>query len=430
MGIKFGTYDALTSYESSLVFSMDPANTSCFAGPPTTNELGTGMSIYNNVSANVTATLVLDSPRRFFRGAPVYKHTLTPTNSTGVGNLTGGSNPGIGVVTGGGGGPANTYTGHSIFFKPTFPLHSSPIYTHYSNIGGWQSTTTREYIGDGWYRAFTTWYDTTTRNDGKYWAINPKNAELNKPLVVYWAGPFKETRPQNALGDPDIIGARSVNPYTRTTRSATYGETGGLNNPWDSVYNHGGVSDLSGRGNGMNVNGTIWYDPSDGGGSMAFNGDAWLISRTNCIESSADYFTLEAWAKTSTGSGWQTVIGTENTLRQIGFLNTNFYAGGNGGGGNQFLNGGSVLIDVWYHLVMTFDGLNAKLYKDGIEVNSGYIGFLSGGAVPGRSMIGSYSTGGNELLNGKVGLARIYNRELSAAEVLQNYNATKSRYGK
>lgn len=428
MGLKLGTYDSLTSYESSLVFSMDPANTSCFAGPPTSNALDTSMGIYNNVSSNVTASLVLDSPRRFFRGAPVWKQTLTPTNATGVSQLTGGSNPGIGVVTGGGGGPANTYTGHSIFFKPTFPLHSSPIYTHYSNIGGWQSSNTYEYVGDGWYRAFTTWYDTTTRSDGKYWAINPKNAELNKDLVVYWAGPFKETQPHNSLSPTST--PLSVNPYTRTTRSSTYGESGGLRNPWDSVYNHGGVADLSGRGNGMNVNGYIRYD-ADGGGSMVFTGNAWLISRTNCIESSADYFTLEAWAKTSTGSGWQTVIGTENTLRQIGFLNTNFYAGGNGGGGNQFLNGGSTLVDVWYHLVMTFDGLNAKLYKDGVEVNSGSIGSNAAfGSTPGRSMIGSYSTGGGELLNGKVGLARIYNRELSAAEVLQNYNSTKSRYGK
>ena len=32
-------------------------------------------------------------------------------------------------------------------------------------------------------------------------------------------------------------------------------------------------------------------------------------------------------------------------------------------------------------------------------------------------------------LNGKVGMAIVYNRVLSAAEILQNYNATKKRYG-
>jgi len=33
------------------------------------------------------------------------------------------------------------------------------------------------------------------------------------------------------------------------------------------------------------------------------------------------------------------------------------------------------------------------------------------------------------LIDGDVPLVRIYSRALNAAEVLQNYNATKSRYG-
>lgn len=428
MGLQFGYSNALSNYENSLVFAMDPANPSCFAGPPTSNSLGEGMSIYNNVGDHVTVSLNLTDPVRFYRGAPVYIQTLTPTTTTGVSYLTGANNPGLGVVNGGGGGPANTYTGHSIFYFPTCPMSSSPIYTHYSNIAGWQTSTTFEDMGDGWFRGYTTWFDTVTRSDGKYWAINPATATLNQPIVVYWAGPFKEQQPQNATIGSN--GPLSVNRYCRVQRNSSSNTSTGLNAPTNSIYDHNGLHDLSGNQNNMTINGTIFYS-SDGNGSLIFNGsNTFLLGESNAINSNSAEFTLEAWAKTATASGWQTVIGTESTLRQIGFLNNNFYAGGNGGGGNLFLNGGAISANTWYHLCMTYDGQTAYLYLDGTLATSGNIGALSGYISPARSMIGSYSTAGAELLNGKVGLAKIYNRTLTSSEVAQNYNATRARYAK
>jgi hypothetical protein len=430
MGLQFGFANVLSNYDNSLVFAMDPANPSCFAGPPTSNELGTGMSIYNNVSGSVTASLDLDNPRRFYRGAPVYKQILTPTSSTGVSYLTGGNNPGIGVVTGGGGGPANTYTGHSIFFYPTCPMAASPIYTNYSNIGGWQTSTTYEDMGDGWYRAYTTWFDTVTRGDGKYWAINPASATVNQPIVVYWAGPFKETRAQNATIGSN--GARSVNNYTLIQRNAASNTSTGLAAPTNSIFDHSGLHDLSGNQNNMTINGTIYYD-TDGQGSLIFNGsNTFLLGESNAIGSNSTEFTLEAWAKTATASSYQTVIGTESTLRQIGFLNNGVVYGGNGGGGNILRTTftGSVSTNVWYHLCMTFDGQTAYCYVDGVLRDSNTIGALSGYPTPARPIIGSYNTSGAEYLNGKVGTARIYNRALSATEVANNYAATRARYSK
>jgi len=434
MATQFGASNVLTTYESSLVFSIDPANPSCFTGPPTSNQVGTGMGVYNNQPSHVTISLNYTSPLRTFKGAPVYEQILTPTTSTGVSYLTGANNPGIGVVHGGGGGPANTYTGHSIFFKPLFPLAATAIYTHYSNIGGWQSSGTYEYIGDGWYRAYTTWFNTTAGSDGKYWAINPASSTLNQPMVCYWAGPFKEQQPQNSI-NPNSS-PRAVNPYVLNTRSSSptghQGLTDGFSGPTDSSYYHGGILDLSGRGNGMSIGGTILYD-EDGGGSLVFNGsNTYCITLGNAIPANSDYFTLEAWAKSSTVTGYQTVIGTEGTLRQIGFVNNTVTYGGNGGSGNILRTTftSSVVANTWYHLCLVWDGQLAYCYVDGVLRDTNTIGALSGYTNPGRSMLGSYSTGGGELLNGKIGIARIYDRTLTASEVLNNYNATRSRYAK
>ena len=432
MGLQFGTIKTIDDYESSLVFFLDPANPSCFAGPPTSNSLGEGMGIYNNRGADITVTLEVTN--EWYRGARVYKESMTPTTAAGVSWMTSGNNPGLGVVTGGGGGPANTYTGHSIFFKPMFTTHTNPIYTNYSNVGGWQSSTLFEPSGDndGWFRAYTTWFDTTTRNDGKYWAINPQAGELNKTYVCYWAGPFKEQQPQNAfLG---TYGARAINPYIKGTRPANPSTILDTGNPYDSQYNHGGIHDLSGRQNHADINGTIVYRDF-AGGCLKFDGSTYIRTLNNALNPNAAEFTLEAWAQTSTASGWQTVIGTESTLRQIGFLNNTIAFGGNGGGGNifRYVYNGTVQTDTWYHLVFTFDGLYPRCYVNGVLEDTGSlgsIGALSGKPGPGRTFIGTYNNGGSEALNGHIGIVRVYNRALTTEQVQHNYNATKYRYGK
>jgi hypothetical protein len=196
-----------------LVFYYDMGNTQkSWKGVPTTNlNSGVGLSTYLNTPSDVTSSLTLTG--EFYRGSPIYKQVLTPITATGVGYLTNAGNPGIGVVTGGGGGLAGRYTGHSIFFKaeagPTGLNSSSPIYTYYSNIGGWQSTGNFDNMGDGWYRANVIYYNASGGSDGKYWAINPAGAALNVPITIYWAGPFKEDRNDSAFVSPYVYSARS-----------------------------------------------------------------------------------------------------------------------------------------------------------------------------------------------------------------------------
>ena len=46
----------------------------------------------------------------------------------------------------------------------------------------------------------------------------------------------------------------------------------------------------------------------------------------------------------------------------------------------------------------------------------------------GNNLLGSYSTVGGELLNGSIGMASIYNRALSAAEIQQLFYSSKERF--
>jgi len=140
--------------------------------------------------------------------------------------------------------------------------------------------------------------------------------------------------------------------------------------------------------------------------------------------------TLEAWAMTTnTSSGWQTVLGTHSSYRQIGFNNSAIYMGGNGGSGNSFLSAGTATQSVWYHLCMTYNGTTAYAYVDGSLATSGSIG--SNGNSNNVSLISTYHSNGNlERLEGRIAIARAYNHQLTAAQVKQNFNSERNRFGK
>jgi hypothetical protein len=87
------------------------------------------------------------------------------------------------------------------------------------------------------------------------------------------------------------------------------------------------------------------------------------------------------------------------------------------------------LINNWYHIVGTYDGLTMKIYLNGILENTRSVV----GVIPQNETelgIGSYTGApGTYSFDGKIPIGRIYHKTLTDSEVLQNYNATKGRFG-
>jgi hypothetical protein len=85
----------------------------------------------------------------------------------------------------------------------------------------------------------------------------------------------------------------------------------------------------------------------------------------------------------------------------------------------------------WFQVVGTYTSGSRILYINGVQVatdtQTGTIATNSSGMS-----IGAY--GGNSgsngyFYNGALSICRVYNRVLTAAEVLQNFNAARGRYG-
>lgn len=196
-------------------------------------------------------------------------------------------------------------------------------------------------------------------------------------------------------------------------------------------------TDLSGNNrNGTLVNG-VGYSSSNGG-SLTFDGVNDAVTLPDGIESSYSYnSTMEIWARQTTnkdveyfkiGTG---VISSPNESGLWYTANTmNYYFYITAAGDRPFIKAtysANIADSKWYQIVGTFAGNStsgtASIYINGQLVNStSALSYSSTLNNAGISFASAYTLVGN------VAIARLYNRALSASEVLQNFNSAKDRF--
>jgi hypothetical protein len=82
----------------------------------------------------------------------------------------------------------------------------------------------------------------------------------------------------------------------------------------------------------------------------------------------------------------------------------------------------------WAQIVGTYTSGSRITYINGVAVTSdGQTGSLLTNTS--GMYIGAYGTGTGYFYNGALSICRVYNRVLSATEILQNFNAIRGRYG-
>lgn len=85
--------------------------------------------------------------------------------------------------------------------------------------------------------------------------------------------------------------------------------------------------------------------------------------------------------------------------------------------------------NTWYHVCGTFNNGVSSIYLNGVFENSATSAYTSVRSDNTAYMrVSMFYT--NIYAEGQRGIVQMYNRALSAQEILQNYNATKKRYGR
>jgi hypothetical protein len=186
------------------------------------------------------------------------------------------------------------------------------------------------------------------------------------------------------------------------------------------------IYDLSGNSNTCTFSATPTYDVASKGNLLLAGYGT--VAHTSTLWGS-NQFTLSVWAKKTSGSRGIMIAKDINYIDHAlnGTTLASFYATASYSP-RQYLAYGSTSASYneWRHYTTTYDGTVGTLYENGIQTGSTNI-VVSLNNTTSPLYIGDYIANGIPF-NGKLGTMMTYNRALSAQEVKQNYDATKSRY--
>jgi len=319
------------------------------------------------------------------------------------------------------------------------------------------------------------WIGTGDSNKGPtvesgYWnAINPPSGGYTVYLNKESNGPsiHSITSDENLISFTNKI---SGNNYTTVAECLVYYQTQDdklcVNREIENIVTDGLVLNLdAGYAPSYPTTGTTWYDlsgfdnngtltngPVYDSGSISFDGsdDFVRIPNSSELQFGLGSFTAFAWVYPSgtnnvriinnrgTGSGGS-YKGYQFKLDQNS-SNWNFYDSSidDATGNYKSCNGcGSYYpLNNWYYINMIYETQNElRFYVNGVldgTLSVGTYGSLTnslptaiGAAISSNGVEGSKS----QYYNGKMPVVGLYNRALSATEVLQNYNAQKHRFG-
>lgn len=180
---------------------------------------------------------------------------------------------------------------------------------------------------------------------------------------------------------------------------------------------------------------TLTNSPSYSGnnnGFFTFNGtNSYAVAANNTLLDTQTP-TVEVWVKTNatTQTGFWFEKGSVNSQYALFQEGANIQWRMNIGGITNLSTTTATYMNIssWYQVVGTYISGSRLLYINGVQVNSdaqtGTIATNTSGMY-----VGAYGTGTGYYYNGSLSICRVYNRVLSSAEIRQNFNAQRGRYG-
>jgi hypothetical protein len=251
------------------------------------------------------------------------------------------------------------------------------------------------------------------------WQRISKTVNVTSPTNVYFYL-ISYGGVNNGTNDPDFSSWEVTMPqieaksYPTSFVNGTRGTT---------VATGGGWADRSGNSNhGELVNGPTYS--SNGLGALVFDGVNDYIKST-LVSSLGTQFTIHSWFKKNNNNvgnlfNFQGSPSFELLVDQTNRLNI-------WDGADHFYNF-TTIPGSYYYMSVVKTATNFLLYVNNnstpvLNFNSSYNNSNT------NFIVGCHPNLSTGFLNGNITQVQIYNRALSASEVLQNYNATKGRFG-
>jgi hypothetical protein len=183
--------------------------------------------------------------------------------------------------------------------------------------------------------------------------------------------------------------------------------------------------DLSSSNNSGSLENNPGYNGANGG-SIVFDGTDDYIKITSSVILNEPK-TMEAWVYITSQQSKMILSRNTDNYEMYTFTDGFMYTYW-GGAFNTSVNNPPITLNAWNYFVFTLSGTTETVYKNGALVGTRTLNASPVYTNTGDLNIGRRNTGTN-YLDGRISITRLYNRALSPSEILQNYNATKARFG-
>jgi hypothetical protein len=230
---------------------------------------------------------------------------------------------------------------------------------------------------------------------------------------------------------PNIV-KDGLNLYLDSKNPKSYPGTGTTWLDLSGNNNHGTLVNFTGEGVGTtsgfdSSTGYMMFDRHLGTSDTVQNNRVTINSSPSLAQClSQNGVTIELWVRMDTyyctaltrwSGPWEIYYCTNLVHRTIGT------GGSDGNSGYSYTN----QLGKFHQIIATHNGTQRTLYLNGVNIltQANTVSAQNSTAVLG---LGGYSNG-NYAFVGAIQTFRLYNRPLTAQEILQNYNATKARYG-
>lgn len=174
--------------------------------------------------------------------------------------------------------------------------------------------------------------------------------------------------------------------------------------------------------------------------SFTFDGAISILS-TTYTQTIPNSFTVESWVNITEHSG-DTNIGKIISMCYSNYngwifslvgpssaLQLRHHNVSNSSTSYNIAHTSGISLNTWYHLAATDDGSTVRLYINGVQVTSGSSAVSTTNGTMNLFVGGWQGAGTAVFLKGNQPSAKIYSRALTPAEILQNFNAHRGRYG-
>ena len=197
----------------------------------------------------------------------------------------------------------------------------------------------------------------------------------------------------------------------------------------------------SGSTNGYDLTGNDTFDSfntptdiDDYGGGIACNNTDEFIALAD--QTPTDYVSAECWFRRDNNDGGENIIFNKESSWEVKEQGGGLYWALMANNKSWFwdYSNADIAVGEVCQIVLTYDGDTVKFYKNGIQTDT--YDYPNGGVLSAQTScypkLNSRSCGrtaSSSLGNMSYFQFRVYDRAISAGEVLQNYNAQKSKFG-